>query len=154
MKRSRLHLIYGIGIGAAAIVYFLLLSLLGLHENPFFSAVNILFYGIGFFLLITKFKERTEGIFKYQEGFWAMFRAGIIATLIITGFFLLYITELNDGFLQEMLTMWKEDHNVKPGTVILGLALMGFSTSLVLSLAYMQLFKRSWNTREGKKHTL
>ena len=105
-------------------------------------------------MLITKFKDKTEGIFKYQEGFWAMFRSGIIATFVITVFFLLYITEVNDVFLEKLLTVWKEDHNVKPGTVILGLALMGFSTSLILSLTYMQLFKRSWNTREGKKHTL
>lgn len=154
MKRSHLPIWYGIGIGAAAVVYFLLLSLFGLHENPFYSSANIAFFGVGQFLLIVKFKQATEGLFKYQDGFWAMFKAGIIATFIIAAFFLVYLTELNPDFLQEMLTMWKEDYDLKPGTVIFGLTLMGFSTSLVFSLIHMQLFKRSWNTKEGKKHTL
>lgn len=154
MKRSHLPIWYGTFIGVVAIMYFLLLSMFGLHENPFYSSANIVFFGVGLFLLIVKYKQDTTGIFKYQDGFWAMFKAGIIATFIITAFFLIYITELNRSFLGEMLTTWKEDYDVQPGTVIIGLTLMGFSTSLVFSLIHMQLFKRSWNTKEGKKHTL
>jgi hypothetical protein len=30
---------------------------------------------------------------------------------------------------------------------------MGFATSFVLTLTFMQLFKDSWNTTKGKKHT-
>jgi len=56
--------------------------------------------------------------------------------------------------MQQMLTTWAEDYELRPGVVLLGLALMGFSTSLVFSLVHMQLFKPSWNTKEGKKHTL
>jgi len=154
MDRNNLPLLYGIFIGAVAIAFFLFLSLFGLHRNPMFSAANFVFFGLGQFLLIQRYKRRTPGVFKYQDGFWALLRCGIIATFIITGFFLVYITELNPGFLHEMLTTWEEDYELRPGVVIMGLALMGFSTSLVFSLIHMQLFKPTWNTAEGKKHTL
>lgn len=145
MKLKNIPLFYGIAIGITIIIYFLILSIFGLHKHPVYSAICIGIMGLGLFFLISKYKKDTTRIFKYQQGFWAMLRAGIIATIIITVFFALYITELNRGFLKEMLTTWKEDYNLNPGIAIFGLALMGFSTSLVFSLALMQLFKRSWN---------
>lgn|SRR5690606_738051 len=154
MNRFDLPTLYGVAIGAVAIGFFLFLSLFGLHRNPIFSTANFFFFGVGLFMLIQRYKRRAEKSFTYQDGFWAIFRAGSIATLIITGFFLVYITELNPGFMQQMLTTWAEDYELRPGVVLLGLALMGFSTSLVFSLVHMQLFKPSWNTKEGKKHTL
>jgi len=154
MKQSYLPLLYGSSIGAAAIGYFLLLSLFDLHKNPFYSAANIVFFGIGLFFLVLRYKNSTGSDFKYQHGFWAMFKAGIIATFMITTFFLFYITELNTSFLAEILTAWKEGYNLSPNIVVFGLVLMGLSISLVFSLIHMQLFKKSWNTQKGEKHTL
>ena len=154
MENRRLPLVYGLYMAAAAIAYFLILSLFGLHRHPVLSVVNLAIYGVGQFMLVSKFKAGARGTFKYEEGFWAMFRAGVIATIVICIFFLLYITELTPGFLQELLTTWKEEYDLRVGPVILGIALMGISTSLVFSLVHMQLFKPSWNTKEGKKHTL
>ena len=148
MKLKKISLFYGITIAIVIIVYFLILSFFGLHKYPVYSAVDIFIVGVGLY------KKNTKGVFKYQKGFWVMFRAGIIATLIITSFFALYITELNPGFLRELLTTWKEDYSLNPSIAIFGLALMGFSTSISFSLIHMQLFKRSWNTKDGKKHTL
>lgn len=154
MESKQLPLAYGLFIAAAVIVYFLILSLFGLHRHPVLSAANIVVYAVGQFLLVSKYKSRIWGTFKYEDGFWAMFKAGIIATIVICIFFLLYLTELNPGFLQELLTTWEEEYDLRVGPVILGVALMGFSTSLIFSLIHMQLFKPSWNTKEGKKHTL
>lgn len=73
------------------ISYFLLLSIFDLHKYPIYSALNIVIIGVGLFLLISKYKKGTRGNFKYQRGFWAMFRGGMIANFIITAFFLLFI---------------------------------------------------------------
>lgn len=154
MDRKNLPLLYGIGIGTVAIAFFLFLSLFGLHRNPLWSSVNFVFFGLGQFLMIQRYKQLSTGGFHYQDGFWALLRCGIIATFVITGFFLVYITELHPGFLREMLTTWKEEYGLGAGMAIMGLALMGFSTSLVFSLIHMQLFKPTWNTAEGKKHRL
>lgn len=154
MKQNKISPLFGTYIGCAMIAYFLLLSLIDLHKKPIFSAFNIIIMGVGLYYTISKYKNEQNGVFKYLNGFWVIFQAGIIATFIIVAFFALYITELNDGILTEMLTTWKTSYDLTPGFAVLGLALMGFSTSVICALLLMQLFKRSWNTKEGRKHEL
>lgn len=154
MKQTKISPLFGIYIGCTMIGYFLLLSFFGLHKYPIFSAFNLIIMGVGLYFTISRYKNQQKGVFKYQNGFWAIFQAGIVATFIIVAFFALYITEFNDGFLGELLTTWTTDYDLKPGLAMLGLALMGFSTSIIFSLLLMQLFKRTWNTKEGREHRL
>ncbi len=153
MKKSIIPLIYGIFIAIGLIAYFLLLSIFGLHKNPVYSVFNVVIVGLGMFACIRKYKKEKGAKFKYQKGFGALFSTGMIATLIFTGFFAIYATELNPDFLDELLAMWESDWYINLGMVVFTVALMGFATSIVLSLTYMQWFKRSWNTKEGREHT-
>ncbi|WP_029037344.1 DUF4199 domain-containing protein [Salinimicrobium xinjiangense] len=153
MKRSSVPLMYGIYIAIALIAYFLLLSLFGLHTNPAYSIFNLVITGVGIFLAIKHYKEKKGGKFKYQKGFVAGLMAGFIATFLFTGFFALYTSELNPNFQDQLITMWETDWFVPIGMLIFSVALMGFATSLVVTLAIMQLYKPTWNTSEGKKHT-
>lgn len=153
MKRSSVPLKYGIFIAIALIVYFLLLSLLDLHKNPVYSAFNMVITGGGIFLAIKAYRDKNAQKFKYQKGFMAGLSAGFIATVIFTAFFAIYTSELNPNFQEELITMWETDWFVNIGMLIFTVALMGFATSLVVTLAIMQLLKPSWNTAEGKKHT-
>ena len=153
MKRSSVPLMYGIFIGVALIAYFLLLAIFELHENPIYSAFNIAITGGGVFLAIKKYREKKSGKFKYQKGFMAGLTAGFIGTVIFTGFFAVYASELNPQFSDQLITMWETDWFVNIGMLVFTVALMGFATSVVVTLAIMQLYKPSWNTAEGKKHT-
>lgn len=109
--------------------------------------------GVGIFLAIKKYREKKAGKFKYQKGFMAGLTTGFIATVLFTGFFAVYASELNPDFSLELITMWETDWFVNIGLIVFTVALMGFATSLVVTLAIMQLYKPSWNTSEGKKHT-
>lgn len=153
MKKSKIPVYYGLFIAIGLIAYFLLLSLFDLHKNPFYSFFNVVIVGIGMFACIKKYKEEKGSKFKYQKGFGALFSSGVIATIIFTAFFAFYATELNPDFLEELLTMWESDWYINIGMVIMTVALMGFATSIVLALTYMQYFKRTWNTKEGREHT-
>lgn len=153
MKKSRIPAYYGLFIAVGLIAYFLLLALFDLHKNPFYSVFNIVIVGIGMFACIKKYREEKGAKFKYQKGFGALFMCGVIATIIFTAFFALYATELEPNFIEELLTMWESDWYINIGMVIFSVALMGFATSIVLSLTFMQWFKRTWNTREGREHT-
>lgn len=153
MKKSTIPLIYGVFVAIGLIAYFLLLSVFGLHTNPLFSVFNIVITGVGMYLAITKYRAEKGAKFKYQKGFMAGLSTGFIATFIFTGFFGIYATELNPGFLSEILAMWETDWFVNIGMLLFTVAIMGFATSFVLSLAFMQLLKDSWNTKEAKKHT-
>jgi uncharacterized membrane protein len=153
MKRSSVPLIYGIYIGIALIAYFLLLAIFELHRNPVYSVFNLVITGVGIFFAIKKYRDKKASKFKYQKGFMAGLTAGFIATVIFTGFFAVYASELNPDFSQELLLMWETDWFVNIGMLVFTVGLMGFATSLVVALTIMQLYKPSWNTSEGKKHT-
>lgn len=153
MKKSKIPVFYGLFIAIGLIAYFLLLSLFDLHKNPLYSFFNVVIVGIGMFACIKKYREQKGSKFKYQKGFGALFSSGVIATIIFTAFFAFYATELNPDFLEELLAMWESDWYVNIGMVIMTVALMGFATSIVLALTYMQYFKRTWNTKEGREHT-
>lgn len=153
MKKLSVPLLYGIFIAIALIAYFLLLSLFGLHVNPAYSIFNMVITGGGIFLAIKAYRDKKGGKFKYQKGFAAGVTAGFIATVLFTGFFALYTSELNPNFQDQLITMWETDWFVPIGMLIFTVALMGFATSFVVTLAIMQLYKPTWNTSEGKKHT-
>ena len=153
MKRSSVPLVYGIYIAIALIAYFLLLAIFELHRNPAYSVFNMVITGVGIFFAIKKYRDKKAGKFKYQKGFMAGLTAGFIATVIFTGFFAIYASELNPNFSEELITMWETDWFVNIGMLVFTVALMGFATSLVVTLAVMQLYKPTWNTAEGQKHT-
>lgn len=154
MGKSSIPVKYGVAIAAGLIAYFLLLSLFGAHVNPAYSLFNGVIMGYGMFEAIKHYRLQKGDKFKYEKGFTATLLTGFNATIIFTIFFAFYVTELNPNFLDRMINMWITNYNTSVGIVLFVVAIMGFATSLVLTLAYMQLFKNSWNTKRGKKHTL
>jgi len=154
MKNLSIPIKYGIAISAALIAYFLILSIFGAHKNPIFSLFNGIIMAYGMYEAIKNYRLQKGLKFKYQKGFMSGLLTGFNATIIFTLFFGIYSTELNPNFLNELLTMWRSDYDTSVGLILFVVAVMGFATSFVLTLAYMQLFKDSWNTTEGKKHTL
>lgn len=153
MKNSSVPVIYGLVVAAGLIAYFLLLSIFGLHTNPIYSVFNMVITAAGIYLAITKYRRDKGQKFKYQKGFMTGVGTGFIATIIFTIFFGVYSTELNPDFVQELLADWGSDWFMNIGMLLFTVALMGFASTFVLSLAFMQLLKESWNTSEGQKHT-
>lgn len=154
MDKLSIPIKYGVAIAAGLIAYFLILSLFGAHVNPIYSLFNGVIMAYGMYQAIKHYRLEKGNKFKYQKGFMASLITGFNATIIFTVFFGFYATEFNPGFLDKLITVWIDDYNTSIGIVLFVVAIMGFATSLVLTLAYMQLFKDSWNTKEAKKHTL
>ena len=154
MDKLSIPVKYGVAIAAGLIAYFLILSIFGANRYPIFSLFNGVIMGVGMYAAIKNYREKKANKFKFQKGFMASLLTGFNATIIFTIFFGFYATEFNPGFLDELITVWIKDYNTSIGIVLFVVAVMGFATSLVLTLAYMQLFKQSWNTKEASKHTL
>lgn len=149
----KIYVRYGVIISVLLIIYFLLLKLIGLHEYPVLSAFNGIIFGIGIFMAMKKYKS-TKSRFKYQKGFKLGIFTGGIATILFTGFMALYIYQIDSEFANQILDGWNIDFNSGKLVMLISLVFMGFSTTFVLTLAYMQLLKDSWNTPEGKRNTL
>ncbi len=145
MKKFTLPIRFGVAISGSLIGYFLFLALLNYHTNPFFSLFNGVITGFGIFEAIKYHKLEQGNNFSYTSGFTVGLTAGFLATIIFTIFFLFYATEVNPNFLEELLTVFKREYNVGVGLVCFVVAIMGFTTTVVLTLSFMQFFKNSNN---------
>ena len=153
MGVQKIALKYGFITGLVLIVYFLLLATINLHQEAIYSLFNGVITAIGIFLAIGKLKKIEKEKFRYQFGFSTGIITGFTATVIFTLFSILYITELNPNFTKEFMMQWELEWSATHGMLLLTILLMGLATTVVLTLAFMQFFKDSWNTTTQSKHT-
>lgn len=143
MKKLSMPIRFGLVISGGLIASFLLHSLFNAHTNPLYSLLNIVITGYGIFETIRYSKFEQADNFSYASGFIAGLVAGAVATIIFSVFFLFYTTEINLEFLPELFEFFKGDYQVGAGMVTFVVAIMGFATTVVLSLTFMQYFKIS-----------
>ena len=148
----KIYLRYGIGITVVLIAYFLFLKIVGLHHYPILSVVNGLIYGIGIFMAQKKYRS-IKNRFKYEKGFELGLLTGGLATILFTGFMAVYLYQIDSEFAVSILKSWELEYESGTAMLLISILLMGFSTTLVLTLAFMQLLKNSWNTPEGDRKT-
>jgi hypothetical protein len=149
MMRFALPVRFGIATSGSLIAYFLVLSLFDLHTNVFYSLFNGVITGFGIYEAIKYYRLELGREFTYGKGFVAGVTVGFIATVIFTIFFAFYSTEVNTDFLPNLSTTFFKDFRSFEAIVFFTVAIMGFATTLVLTLSFMQLFKQSNNP--GKK---
>ena len=134
MKNAILPIRFGLMICATLIAYFLLLALFNMHTKPMFSLFNGVITAFGIYTAIKYYKMQQGEDFQYSKGFSLGIVTGFTATILFTVFFLLYATEINPGFLEELLTVFRQDYNVHIGLVAFVVAIMGFATTVVITL--------------------
>ena len=143
---------YGIWIAVVLIAYFLILKLVGLHQYPILSAVNGLIFGIGIYLAMKKYASgKTK--FKYEKGFEVGLLTGGIASIIFTLFMAVYMYQIDTEFSTAIMERWNLEYDAGTFMLVISLLIMGFASTLVLTLAFMQLLKNTWNTVDGNRST-
>lgn len=145
MRKIALPVRYGIAISGSLIAFFLILALFKANTSPAFSLFNGVITAFGIYEAIKVYKLKQGNNFTYTNGFTVGIVTGFVATLIFTIFFTIYATELDTDFLSNLLVVFKGNYNVGIGLVSFVVAIMGFATTVVLTLTFMQLFKRSRN---------
>jgi hypothetical protein len=146
---KKISIRFGILIGVILIGYFLILAFFGWHTKPAFSLFNGVITGLGIYETIKAYKQYKGDDFTYSSGFSTGILTGFIATLIFTIFFLIYATEINSEFLSQLLTIFRGSYNVSVGLVTFVVAIMGFATTVVLTLTFMQLFVGKTNISQN-----
>jgi len=150
MMRFALPIRFGIATSGSLIAYFLILSLFGLHTNVFFSLFNGVITGFGIYEAIKYFRLAEGDAFDYGRGFKTGLVTGFMATIIFTIFFALYSTEIDKEFLAALSSAWFKDLRNFEAILFFTVAIMGFATTLVLTLSFMQLFKSSNNPKKNQ----
>jgi hypothetical protein len=150
MKKLILPVRYAIAISGCLIAYFLILALFKLHTNPVFSFFNAIISAFGIYAAIKYYKLEQGDAFEYSRGFTVGILTGFISTIIFTLFFTLYATEIDSEFLPNLLKVIDREYDDSIGIIAFVVAIMGFSSTVVITLAFMQYFKNSWNPTENK----
>lgn len=143
---SKGYIKYGIGTAVVMISYFLLTKLIGLHQYPVLSALNGVIIGGGIFTALKRYKLSQDS-FKYQDGFQMGLFTGGLATILFAVFMAVYIYQIDAEFAAAILNSWNLNFNKGSLILIISLVIMGFATSFVLTLSFMQLLKETWNQR-------
>ncbi len=151
MNKISISVKYGVATSIALLAYFLLCVLFGVHINPIYSLFNNVIVGIGMYLALKEYRLRPERKIKDQKAYVIGLFTGFYATVIFTIFFAIYSTEINPDFLNQLLPMWRGTYSTSTAMIIFAVAIMGFATTLVLTLTFMQLLKDSWNLKKGNK---
>ncbi len=144
---------YSIWIAVILIAYFLLLKLVGLHQYPVLSSVNGLIFGFGIYMAMKNYSSRKNK-FKYEKGFQVGLFSGGIASIIFTIFMAIYMYQIDAEFSDAIMERWNVEYDMGTLMLLISILIMGFATTLVLTLSFMQLLKKSWNTQDGNRNTL
>lgn len=144
---------YGVLTAVALIAYFLLLKVIGLHQYPVLSAVNGLIFAAGIYLALQKFRSKRDEL-KFGKGFEVGLFTGGIASIIFTVFMALYMYQIDGEFATAILKSWNMETALGTSMLVISILIMGIVTTLVLTFSFMQLLKRSWNSKERNRNTV
>lgn len=137
---------YGFLITALLIAYFLLLRLFNLHTITVLSSFNAVIFGFGIYLAITSYKK-SKKTFKYEKGFQVGLLSGFFAAVLFGISMAVYMYHIEPSFAKTIIDSWDINISNGPFILIVSVLIMGLATSFVLTLAFMQLLKESWNQK-------
>ncbi len=136
---------YGVYTTITLIAYFLVLKLFGLHNNPWFRLTNGLIMAYAIYAAIKYYKLVSGSTFNYTNGFKVGLLTGFLATLVFSFFMAIYMFHIDEAFKNDLLRGWFNDFDYGGGILIFIILVEGLSSTVVLTLAFMQLFKNSRN---------
>ena len=151
MKSSfSVSLRYGFFVTASLIAYFLVLRLFGLHENPWLRMFNGVAMAIGIYYAIKVYKLMVGDAFTYTDGFKTGLITGFIATILFTIFMAIYMFHIDPAFTQKLLGDWFSNYGQGAGILVFIILVEGLSSTVILTLTFMQIFKNSNNLSQKK----
>ncbi|MCK0123327.1 DUF4199 domain-containing protein [Gelidibacter sp. F2691] len=144
MNRSlSVALKYGLFITASLVAYFLILRLFNLHNNAWLRLANGIFMAAGIYFSIKYYKFKFNSDFTYVDGFKTGLLTGFIATGFFVVFMAIYMFHLDTEFPDTILKTWFDNTNQGAGILILIILMEGLASTAVLTLMFMQIFKKS-----------
>ncbi|MCX7547047.1 DUF4199 domain-containing protein [Xanthomarina sp. F1114] len=147
---AKISIKYGLITAILLIAYFLILKLMGLHTNPWFRLANGLIMAFGIYTVIKQYKLISGNDFTYINGFKTGLITGFLATFVFALFMGIYFFHLDVEFMNTLLKDWFQDYNHGGGILIFVIIIEGLSSTTILTLAFMQIFKISKNVPQNK----
>ena len=104
----------------------------------------------GIFYAIKYYKLLAGNSFTYVDGFKTGLITGFIGTILFTGFMAIYMFHLDPDFTQMLLGEWMNNYGEGAGILVFIILVEGLASTVVLTLTFMQIFKKSNNLSQNK----
>lgn len=140
---------YGLFITISLIAYFLVLRLFDFHEYPWLRLFNGIAMSAGIYYAIKYYKSISSDNFSYINGMKTGLLTGFVATILFTTFMAIYMFHLDPAFTEKILGEWFNNYGTGAGILVFVILIEGLASTVVLSLAFMQLFKKSNNLSQN-----
>jgi hypothetical protein len=141
---------YGLYLGLTLIAYFILIDLIGLADQIYFSFFNAILTGGSLYLAIKDVYRIEKDEFKYMDGYQAALLTGLIGSTLFTVFMAIYFFEIRPELaasIQEQIAVAGDSTYA----LLMFVFLSGVATSVVSAIILIPIFKKSWNTRQVRK---
>ncbi|GAA5039806.1 hypothetical protein GCM10011506_39490 [Marivirga lumbricoides] len=139
-------LIGGLFIFIGLLIFFFIMSLLGLVHNLELRALNLFIMAGGVYFSIKNIKRRNKD-FDYLKGMGTGFLAAISSSLAFALFNILFLTVVNPDFMTEVIAEEPFGSYLTPFTVAIVILMEGVASGFLFTFGIMQWFKR----REGNR---
>lgn len=138
---ERLGIRYGLWVGTAYIVFFLLMKVLGLHQRTEVAYVNGLFLVVGIVLALREFKRATHNHINYLPGLGVGFLTSLVSSVVLALFFVAYST-FDKQFASHVMTANLYGMQLSVLMIFLVIILQGTVAGTFIGFIAMQFFKR------------
>jgi len=133
---------YGLLVGAAHIVYFLLMRVLGLTHHIGLSYLSGIFLIIGIVLAISKYKKLKGGMLRYFEGLGMGAITAAVSSLILALFLVLFVTAFDSTYMDALSASGYFPEGLSVLSLFLVTLLEGSVPGFIATFVIMQWFKR------------
>jgi hypothetical protein len=134
--------VYGLGMGAALIAYFLLMKVFGLEANFYLRIFNFVILIGGVTLLLNSQVKKSPNTVTYFEGLGLGIRSTVTSVIVFIAFMAAYISLLDPEFMAILQSSQIWGNNLGLLEVTVAILIEGIASSFVISFGMMQYFKK------------
>ncbi|WP_242919434.1 DUF4199 domain-containing protein [Pontibacter liquoris] len=137
---------YGLLVGIAHILFFLIMRLLGLTDIVELSYLSGIFLVIGIVVAISKYKKLRAGMINYFEGLAIGAITAAVSSVILGIFLVLFIVLFDQQYLETLGASGLFPHSISILTMFLVTIVQGTWPGFLVAFIAMQWFKRPDHT--------
>lgn len=134
---------YGIFVGIAHILYFLVMRLLNLQNRVELSFLSAIFLIIGIAVAIASFKKARGGTINYFQGLAIGATTGVVSSSILALFLVVYVTVLDPAYLASLQSSSVFPISLSVLSLFVLTIIYGSVPGFIIAFVAMQWFKRA-----------
>lgn len=140
---QKVSLKYGIFVGIAHVLFFLVMRLLNLQNRVELSFLSAVFLIIGIAVAIAKYKKARGGNLNYFQGLAIGATTGVVSSTILALFLVIYVNVLDTAYLTSLQSSSLFPTSLSVLSLFVLTIIYGTIPGFIIAFVAMQWFKRA-----------